>query len=175
MVKHAAIPVKPGDGNMSALSPTETRMDLLLWRHAEAVDGTPDHARQLTQRGLKQAARMAEWLHTHRPKKLRVLVSPTQRTRQTAGAFTDDFEIAPALGPDASVADLIGAIGWPDAGGAVLIVGHQPSLGRLASLLLAGVEADWTIKKGALWWFTNRVRDGETQTVLRAVIPAELT
>ncbi|HRM71144.1 MAG TPA: histidine phosphatase family protein, partial [Thauera phenylacetica] len=35
-------------------------------------------------------------------------------------------------------------------------------------------EADWTIKKGALWWFTNRVREGETQTVLRAVIPSEL-
>ena len=60
------------------------------------------------------------------------------------------------------------------AAGAVLIVGHQPSLGRLASLLLAGHEAEWTIKKGALWWFTNRVREGETQTVLRAVIPAEL-
>jgi phosphohistidine phosphatase len=40
-------------------------------------------------------------------------------------------------------------------------------------LLLAGQEADWTIKKGALWWFSNRVRQGETQTVLRAMIPAE--
>ena len=30
------------------------------------------------------------------------------------------------------------------------------------------------MKKGALWWFTNRVRDDETQTVLRAVIPADL-
>lgn len=149
-------------------------MDLLLWRHAEAVEGTPDHSRELTERGLKQARKMAEWLHAHRPKKLRVLVSPALRTRQTAAAFADDFEIVPALAPDGSVADLIGAIGWPDASGAVLIVGHQPALGRLASLLLSGVEADWTIKKGALWWFTNRVRDGETQTVLRAVLPAEL-
>ena len=40
-------------------------------------------------------------------------------------------------------------------------------------ITLAGAEADWTIKKGALWWFTNRVREGETQTVLRAVIPSE--
>ena len=45
----------------------------------------------------------------------------------------------------------------------------------MASLLLAGSEADWTIKKGALWWFSNRVRSGETQTVLRAAIPADLT
>ena len=38
-------------------------------------------------------------------------------------------------------------------------------------LVLAGEEADWTVKKGAVWWFSSRVRQGETQTVLRAVIP----
>lgn len=174
MVSAAAIPVKPADAKMAALSRTDTRMDLLLWRHAEAVEGTPDHTRELTERGIKQAHKMADWLHAHKPKRLRVLVSPTLRTRQTASAFTDDFEVVPALGPMGSVADLLGAVGWPDGGGAALIVGHQPALGRLSSLLLAGVEADWTIKKGALWWFTNRVRDGETQTVLRAVLPADL-
>ena len=150
-------------------------MDLLLWRHAEAVDGTPDQARELTERGIKQARRIAHWLAERRPKRLRVLVSPTMRTRQTATAFSDDFEIVSALGPAGSVADLLAATGWPDARGAVLVVGHQPALGRMASLLLAGSEADWTIKKGALWWFSNRVRSGETQTVLRAAIPADLT
>lgn len=149
-------------------------MDLLLWRHAEAVDGNPDHSRELTERGLKQARRVARWLSDNRPKRLRMLVSPTQRTRQTASAFSDDFEIVPALGPDASVAGILAAAGWPDGGGACLLVGHQPSLGRLAALLLAGQEADWTIKKGALWWFTNRVREGETQTVLRCVVAPEL-
>ena len=66
------------------------------------------------------------------------------------------------------------ATGWPEGNGAALVVGHQPALGRLCALLLSGSEADWTIKKGALWWFTNRVREDETQTVLRAVIPSEL-
>ena len=149
-------------------------MDLLLWRHAEAVDGIPDASRELTQRGIKQADRMAEWLHANRPKRLRVLASPTLRTRQTAAAFTDNFEIAPALGTDASVAGILAATGWPDGAGARLLVGHQPSLGRLAALLLSGQEADWTIKKGALWWFTNRVREGESQTVLRCALPADL-
>lgn len=149
-------------------------MDLLLWRHAEAVEGTPDHSRELTHRGIKQARKMAEWLDERRPKELRVLVSPTVRTRQTAQAFTESFEVVPALGPDGNVPDMLAACGWPEGRGAVLLVGHQPGLGRLASLLLCGEEADWTIKKGALWWFTNRVRDGETQTVLRAAIPAEL-
>lgn len=149
-------------------------MDLLLWRHAEAVDGSPDHSRILTARGQRQAQRMAEWLQRNAPRRLRVLVSPTVRTRETARAFTDDFEIVPALAPDAGVAELLGATGWPDAGDPCLIVGHQPALGRLASLLMAGSEADWTIKKGALWWFTNRVREGETQTVLRVALPADL-
>ncbi len=73
------------------------------------------------------------------------------------------------------MSELIAASGWPHAKGAVLIVGHQPSLGRImASLLLAGQEADWSIKKGALWWLTNRVRRGDAQTILRAMIPVEL-
>lgn len=159
---------------MPAFEETEKRMDLLLWRHAEAVDGSPDHARELTARGHKQARTVADWLQPRQPKKLRVLVSPTLRTRQTAAAFTDDFEIVSQLAPECNVADLLAAAGWPDGGGAVMIVGHQPPLGRLAALLLSGQEADWTIKKGALWWFTTRVRDGESQTVLRAVVPADL-
>ena len=73
-----------------------------------------------------------------------------------------------------AIAEILAACGWPGGGGSVLVVGHQPELGRLASLLLSGQEADWTIKKGALWWFSNRVRDDETQTVLRAVMPADL-
>ena len=64
----------------------EHKMDLLLWRHAEAVEGLPDSTRELTERGRRQARKVAEWLEQRRPKKLRVLVSPTVRTRQTADA-----------------------------------------------------------------------------------------
>ena len=103
-----------------------------------------------------------------------IIVSPAIRTQQTAEALKLPFETNRKIGPEACVSELIAAAGWPDASGAVLIVGHQPSLGRMASLLLAGNESEWTIKKGALWWLSNRVRRGETQTVLRAVIPAEL-
>lgn len=151
-----------------------TTMDLLLWRHAEAEDGEDDLKRRLTARGEKQARTMAAWIRDHQPKDLRIIVSPAMRTQQTAEALKLPFETHRKIGPDACVSELIAASGWPDASGAVLIVGHQPSLGRMASLLLAGHEAEWTIKKGALWWLSNRVRRGETQTVLRAVIPAEL-
>lgn len=149
-------------------------MDLLLWRHAEAEDGDDDLRRRLTERGERQARTMASWILAHRPKDLRIVVSPAVRTQQTAEALQLPFETHRKIGPDTCVSELIATSGWPTASGAVLIVGHQPSLGRLASLLLAGHEAEWSIKKGALWWLSNRVRRNETQTVLRAMIPVEL-
>jgi phosphohistidine phosphatase len=54
------------------------------------------------------------------------------------------------------------------------VVGHQPTLGRAAALALTGRAADWPIKKGAVWWLTRRVRDGEAEVVLRAVIGPDL-
>ena len=157
---------------------SESGMDLLLWRHAEAEDGVSDMQRQLTARGEKQAEQVAQWLKIHAPKQMNIVASPAKRTRQTAEALDLPFSTDPRLSPEGSVSGILAAIGWPEGKGvrgeAVLVVGHQPALGRLASLLLAGQEAEWTIKKGAVWWFTNRVRQGETQTVLRAVIPPDL-
>lgn len=149
-------------------------MDLLLWRHAEAEDGEDDMKRRLTARGEKQGRAMAGWIRHQQPKDLRIIVSPAVRTQQTAEALNLPFETVRKIGPDACVSELIAASGWPTANGAVLIVGHQPSLGRLASLLLAGHETEWSIKKGAVWWLSNRVRREENQTVLRAVMPVEL-
>lgn len=149
-------------------------MDLLLWRHAEAEEGDDDLKRRLTERGERQAKVMAAWIRQHQPKDLRIVVSPSIRTQQTAQALRLPFETHRKIGPEACVSELIAASGWPQASGSVLIIGHQPSLGRLAALLLAGHEAEWSIKKGALWWLSNRVRRGETQTVLRAMIPVEI-
>lgn len=164
--------------NLPAPKNQETTMDLLLWRHAEAVDGMPDATRQLTVRGEKQAKQVARWLRERLPKNSHIVVSPASRAQQTAQALDLPFETNAKVGTGAGVADVLATVGWPDGGGdrggAVLVVGHQPTLGRLAALLLSGQEADWTIKKGALWWFTNRVRGGETQTVLRAVVGPDL-
>ncbi|MEI7614188.1 MAG: histidine phosphatase family protein [Betaproteobacteria bacterium] len=156
-------------------------MDLLLWRHAEAEDGVPDLKRKLTPRGEKQALQMAEWISKHAPKNLRIIASPAVRCQQTAQALGRPFETDKRLGTDSNSSNLLAAIHWPDGGNgtsgktAVLVVGHQPTLGQTAALLLSGSEAEWTVKKGALWWFSNRTRRGETQTVLRAMLSAELS
>ncbi len=149
-------------------------MDLILWRHAEALDTVPDATRRLSARGEKQARQMAAWLKPRLPRQTRIMASPATRCQQTVQALGLDFETSRLLSTDASVADLIAATEWPTAGRAVLVVGHQPTLGRLAALLLSGQEAEWTVKKGAVWWFTNRVRDGETQTILRTCIGTDL-
>ena len=148
-------------------------MELILWRHAEAeeADGaTPDQKRRLTARGEKQAKLVARWLHRHLPRKRTVLVSPAERTQQTANALELDYEIEPRLGIGATARDVLAVAGWPDQSGAVLVIGHQPALGRTAALLLGGAEADWSIKKGAVWWFASREREGGRQNVLRAVL-----
>ncbi|MCE5181051.1 MAG: histidine phosphatase family protein [Betaproteobacteria bacterium] len=148
-------------------------MDLILWRHAEAEDSFPDQDRKLTGKGEKQAAKMAAWLKTYLPADARILVSPTVRTRQTAAALTQKGTVAEEVGTGTSVAALLGIAGWPDAKGAVVVVGHQPTLGQVAAYLLSDTQESWNIKKGAIWWFSNRTRLGETQTVLRAALSPE--
>lgn len=147
-------------------------MDLILWRHAEAIEGedaADDLERPLTSRGERQAARMASWLNQHLPATTRVLASPARRTQQTATLLERKFRTVPALGPGGSVAGLLGAARWPDAKEPVLVVGHQPTLGLVAAHLLAGVAQPWSVKKGAVWWLRRRERDGDGQTVLVTV------
>ncbi|MGA7751043.1 MAG: phosphohistidine phosphatase SixA [Gallionella sp.] len=143
-------------------------MDLILWRHAEAEDGTPDHARELTAKGIKQAGKVAAFLHQHLPHDHRILVSPATRTQQTVAALTHHFTLAPTIAPGALAQAVLQAARWPDAGGAVLIVGHQPTLGEVAAQLLGCEGATLSIKKGSIWWFSQR--EGSSQVTLRLVI-----
>src|SRR5674476_1390644 len=80
-------------------------MDLILWRHAEAEDGTPDHARELTAKGIKQAGKVAAFLHQHLPQDHRILVSPATRTQQTVAALLLGCE-------DATLSIKTGSLWW---------------------------------------------------------------
>lgn len=146
-------------------------MDLILWRHAEAEDGLHDHARELTERGRKQAAKMAAFLRQHLPSDTQILASPAIRTQQTAAALTADFTTVPAIAPGASVHAVLQAVRWPNADGTVLVVGHQPTLGSVAAQLLGCEHESLRIKKSGLWWLSRR--EGSTETTLRLVITPE--
>ncbi|TAJ79329.1 MAG: histidine phosphatase family protein [Gallionellaceae bacterium] len=148
-------------------------MELILWRHAEAADGIPDHSRALTEKGRQQAKHMAAFLNPRLPPNTRILVSPALRTQQTANALNKKFVTEQAIGTHANAQEVLNAAGWPLANGAILLVGHQPWLGEVAALLMAGTTDCWSIKKGAVWWFSRREREGDYQAVLRLVIAPE--
>jgi phosphohistidine phosphatase len=147
-------------------------MDLLFWRHAEAFDpleGQADLSRTLTPRGEKQAKRMGLWLDRQLPDGAKVLVSPAQRTVQTAMALERKFKIRPELAPDTEPDQVLLAAGWPDAKMPVVVVGHQPTLGRIIAALLGLSVQDCTVRKGSVWWLRSRMRDGVQQTVVVTV------
>jgi phosphohistidine phosphatase len=147
-------------------------MDLILWRHAEAADAAgseDDLQRPLTSRGERQAARMAAWLNQHLPSTTRILASPALRTQQTAAALERRVKVVEAVGPGAAATAVLEAARWPRAKEPVLVVGHQPTLGWVASLLLSGEEQPWSVRKGAVWWLRSREREGDGRVVLVAV------
>jgi phosphohistidine phosphatase len=144
-------------------------MDLILWRHAEADDASPDIKRELTDRGRQQAARVADWLSPRLPPDIRIMVSPAARALQTAQALGRDYEVVSALAPGASADAMLAAAGWPDADYPVLLVGHQPTLGQVAMQLLTGQAGDVSVSKASVWWFQTRNRMGQKQVRLRAV------
>ncbi len=145
-------------------------MDLILWRHADAEPGEPDLERRLTAKGVRQAERMAAWLDSHLPDRCRILVSPAERAQQTARPLGRKFKIVPELAPGASAAAVLAAAGWPEAREATLIVGHQPTLGETAALLLSGSDAPWGMRKAAVWWLSNRDREQGAEIVLKVVV-----
>lgn len=149
-------------------------MELILWRHAEAEDSSPDMDRKLTKKGQQQAKAMAAFLNKYLPPDTRILVSPARRTQQTAHALGRAFLTVPSISPGCSPQDILHAAKWPNENGCVLVVGHQPSLGIIASLLMAGETQYWSVKKGAVWWLSRRVRDGDSEIILRLTISPDI-
>jgi phosphohistidine phosphatase len=147
-------------------------MDLILWRHADALelrDNADDLDRPLTPKGERQAQRMAQWLNQHIAHSTRILVSPALRCQLTARALGRKFKTLDALAPDASAESLLKAARWPDASEPVLVVGHQPTLGYVASYLLSELPQPWPIKKAAVWWIRARTREHPLSASLQAV------
>jgi phosphohistidine phosphatase len=146
-------------------------MELILWRHAESDEGKVDLTRPLSSRGQKQAAWIAGWLQQRLPSKFAVFASPAQSARQTAAALGVEAKVSDRLGPGASIFDVLELVEWPNRKGSVaIVVGHQPTLGRVAAYLLAETAADFSIRKGGLWWIARREKEGKSNVVVRAVV-----
>lgn len=150
-------------------------MELILWRHAQAEDGTPDLARALTSRGEKDAALVGRWLDARLDGPVTVLCSPARRTRQTADALGRPYDVVGAIGPDAEVDAVLGAAGWSGTGeGTVVVVGHNPWIGQAVARIVGGRDDAWPIRKGGFWWIGRRSRGGADEVVVRAAMSPEL-
>jgi phosphohistidine phosphatase len=147
-------------------------MDIVLWRHAEAVDwqeGCDDLDRVLTARGYKQAIRMAEWLDRQLPEGTRIFSSPARRCEDTVCRLDRKYKIHKDLLPESSADNILTSLHWPNAKGTVLIVGHQPMIGQIVAQSLGLKDSACAVRKGSVWWLRSRERDGQRQTVLVAV------
>jgi phosphohistidine phosphatase len=136
-------------------------MDLYVIRHAIADTRDPDRwpddsLRPLTEKGIARFRSAARGLHRIVPEIDVVFSSPYTRSWQTAEILHDEAgwpapKRCPELEPTRLPAGAIDVLQSADASSAAL-VGHEPNLSRLASLLLSeteyGVRID--VKKGSV-------------------------
>lgn len=120
-------------------------MLIYLLRHGEAETlAASDSARELTQSGVVQTRATLQKFLARKPQPRidKALMSPLQRARQTAALVTHAlpglaFEVERGLEPGTDVHALLAIIERLDAK-ELLLVGHNPLLATLLSLLIDG-------------------------------------
>jgi len=128
-------------------------------RHAEALDGTDDDARPLSQRGGRQAREIARFLKDAGIAFDAAYASPLVRARETAEAvlkvcgeiLPEELQLTDALLIESSRRDFEGWLRClPDAEHG-LIVGHAPTLAdRVRSLLSLAHPESFRLPKAGL-------------------------
>jgi phosphohistidine phosphatase len=112
---------------------------LVLIRHAKAADGDVDIERPLTGRGRRDAGAVGRWLARSGIAIERVLVSPAQRARETWAAAAAELPGAASAEIDDRIYDndvdtLLAVLrDVPDSVQGLALVGHNPSVERLAN------------------------------------------
>jgi phosphohistidine phosphatase len=154
-------------------------VQVILVRHAEAVDETlalRDPYRHLTPRGRQQARALGDRLRWHDCVPTKIWTSPLVRAVQTAElvaiglACSKEVEIVVDLAPDGNARQIEQTIKTLPEDAAVMLVGHEPSLSAIGSLII-GAELDALEKAQAVRILDGVVRwrfawDAEAPTVV---------
>ncbi|HEY1268379.1 MAG TPA: phosphohistidine phosphatase SixA [Candidatus Binatia bacterium] len=116
-----------------------------------------DEERELTKKGAKRARKAAKGLRALKIPFDRIVTSPLPRARETADIVAKIFDMkeqveeAEELKPESSVERLAARLLEYRDCRELLLVGHQPFLGKAASLLLCRSEsAEIDLKKGGV-------------------------
>lgn len=126
---------------------------------ADPVRGMRDADRALTEEGVRKTARIAAGLRALGIEIDAVLSSPYRRAEETAHLVAEALrpgrgvELYPPLAAGATpAAALVHGLQPPHGAERLLLVGHQPDLGELASQLLTGAPTlvPLPFKKGAV-------------------------
>ncbi len=120
---------------------------LYLMRHGIAAEPSPetrDADRALTPEGIRKTTRVAAGLHALEVRPDLILSSPLRRAEETARLVAEALrpspavEIYPALAAGAAPKTVLGSLPRTRGIHQLLLVGHQPDLGYLASYLMTG-------------------------------------
>jgi len=130
-------------------------MRVYLVQHGTAVPKDEHPERPLSETGRKDVARMASFLARSRLRVARVLHSGKLRAQETAMILAETLgpgrvteQCLYPIAPNDATETLFQAIeAWPeeDANGDVMIVGHLPFMGRLASRLVCGDDDETVV------------------------------
>ena len=119
---------------------------LLLLRHAIAEEPTSerrDEERRLTAEGKRKLREVVAGMQALELPVEAILTSPLRRTQETALIVAEGYPRAPveevaALAPGGDHGAVLKALASHGDRAAIVLVGHQPDLGELASVLLTG-------------------------------------
>lgn len=152
-------------------------MDLILWRHADALEAEADQSdtdRELSPKGERQAARMAMWLDRQLPEGTKIYCSPAKRTIQTVSYLGRKYKLRDELSPQCDHTHLLSLLRWPAGNTTTLVVGHQPALGLTIAEVMGNPALALSVRKGSLWWFRSKILEGQTKTLLVTVQSPEM-
>jgi len=163
-------------------------MDLYILRHGIAVEpGTPgyetDADRPLTPEGERKLRQIADAMRALELSFDLILSSPYLRARQTAEIVAATLgarkrlEMSDALTPSGSIKKLVELLKRREPSPeSVLLVGHEPYLSELISLLLSGKESFAVVmKKGGLCKLTTEsLKPGRCATLQWLLTPKQM-
>jgi len=159
-------------------------MEIYILRHGIAVErGTPgykkDSERPLTDEGKDKMRDIAKAMLGMGLKFDLILSSPLVRAKQTAEIVADELNeevnFTDFLGPDADPRELIAEIN-DEKPQTVLLVGHEPDLSGLISVMISGInDLNIEMKKGALCKLTaDKLTFGRCATLNWLLTPKQM-